>query len=319
MIKKMEKIAVLMGGTSAEREVSLRSGRSVVNALLEIGITPLLFDPSERDLGELRNEGITCCFIALHGRGGEDGSLQGALELLGIPYTGSGVLASSVSMDKVMTKRIWSAEALRTPKWREVQSAEETRLAFHALGSPMIVKPAREGSTLGLTKVTRSSQCADAYVLAARHDTKVLCEQFIAGDEVTCAILGTGNTARSLPLVRIIAPDGNYDYEHKYDSNDTQYLLPAGLPFGEEEIIQDMALKAYNVLGCRGWARVDVMIDASSRTPWLLEINTSPGMTDHSLFPMAAQAIGLDFPTLCVALLKDATLDSVHSERAALQ
>jgi len=191
-------------------------------------------------------------------------------------------------MDKVMTKRIWRAEGLPTPDWRQVASAEDTAAAFQALGAPMIVKPAREGSTIGLTKVTDAAQCAEAYRLAARHDPEVLCEQFVGGDEVTCPVLGTGAEARALPVIHIVAPDGNYDYEHKYFTDDTQYIVPCDLPAGEEAAIQALVLKAYQTLGCRGWARADVMIDARTRQPYLLEINTSPGMTGHSLVPMSA-------------------------------
>ncbi|MCD8514898.1 MAG: D-alanine--D-alanine ligase, partial [Burkholderiaceae bacterium] len=223
--KTLGKVAVLMGGHSAEREVSLMSGTGVLDALRRVGVNAHAFDPAERDLGELRREGFQRAFIALHGRFGEDGTVQGALELMGIPYTGPGVLASSVSMDKVMTKRIWRAEGLPTPDWRQVASAAETEAAFAALGAPMIVKPAREGSTIGLTKVTDTAQCAEAYALAARHDPEVLCEQFISGDEVTCPVLGSGAQARALPVIRIVAPGGNYDYEHKYFTDDTQYIV----------------------------------------------------------------------------------------------
>ncbi len=306
----MGKVAVLMGGRSAEREVSLMSGTGVLQALRDRGVDAHPFDPAERDLAELKREGFSRCFIALHGRFGEDGTVQGALELLGIPYTGSGVLASSVAMDKVMTKRIWSAVGLPTPGWRQVGSAAETREAFVALGSPMIVKPAREGSTIGLTKVVDVSQCDEAYRLAAQHDPLVLCEQFIAGDEVTCPVLGTGDAARALPVIRIVAPDGNYDYQNKYFTDDTQYLVPCGLPEGEEARIQALVLEAFKTLGCRGWARADVMIDASTRKPYLLEINTSPGMTGHSLVPMSARAAGIDYPELCVQVLAAATLDN---------
>ncbi|MDP3521316.1 MAG: D-alanine--D-alanine ligase [Hydrogenophaga sp.] len=306
----MGKVAVLMGGRSAEREVSLMSGAGVLKALGDSGVDAHAFDPAERDLAELKRDGFSRCFIALHGRFGEDGTVQGALELLGIPYTGSGVLASSVAMDKVMTKRIWSAVGLPTPGWRQVSSAAETHAALAALGSPMIVKPAREGSTIGLTKVVDAAQCDEAYRLAAQHDPLVLCEQFIAGDEVTCPVLGTGDAARALPVIRIVAPDGNYDYQNKYFTDDTQYLVPCGLPEGEEARIQALVLEAFQTLGCRGWARADVMIDARSRKPYLLEINTSPGMTGHSLVPMSARAAGIDYPALCQQVLAAATLDN---------
>jgi len=303
------KVAVLMGGASAEREVSLMSGQGVLQALRSQGVDAHAFDPSQRDLADLKREGFARCFIALHGRFGEDGTVQGALELLGIAYTGSGVMGSSIAIDKVMTKRIWRAEGLPTPEWCQVDSAAATAQAFAALGSPMIVKPDREGSTIGLTKVTSLDQCAAAYAMAAGHDALVLCEQFIAGDEVTIPVLGSGTAARALPVIRIVAPDGNYDYQNKYFTDTTQYLVPCGLPEGEEAAIQTLVLKAYRVLGCRGWARADVMIDARTRKPYLLEINTSPGMTGHSLVPMSAKAAGIDYPALCVEVLRHATLD----------
>ncbi len=307
------KVAVLMGGASAEREVSLMSGQGVLQALRSQGVDAHAFDPAERDLVELQREGFARCFIALHGRFGEDGTVQGALELLGIPYTGSGVMASAIAIDKVMTKRIWRSAGLPTPEWRQVDSAAATAQAWAELGSPMIVKPDREGSTIGLSKVTALDQCAGAYALAAGHDALVLCEQFISGDEVTIAVLGSGAAARALPLIRIVAPDGNYDYQNKYFTDSTQYLVPAGLPAGEEAPIQQMVLQAYRVLGCRGWARADVMIDARTRQPYLLEINTSPGMTGHSLVPMAAKAAGIDYPALCVEVLRQAELDYAPS------
>jgi D-alanine-D-alanine ligase len=282
----------------------------VLKALLSKGIDAHGFDPSLRDLGELKREGFTRCFIALHGRFGEDGTVQGALELLGIPYTGSGVMASAISMDKVMTKRIWRFEGLPTPAWVQVGSADQTRNAFATLSAPMIVKPAREGSSIGFTKVTSLDQCDAAYAAAAQHDTEVLCEQFIAGDEVTCPVLGPTDQPRALPLIRIVAPDGNYDYQNKYFTDTTQYLVPAGLPAGEEEAIAAIVCKAYQVLGCRGWARADVMIDATTRQPYLLEINTSPGMTGHSLVPMSASASGTSYEDLCVQLLAHAALDA---------
>ena len=304
------KVAVLMGGASAEREVSLMSGAGVLKALLSKGVDAHAFDPLQRDLIDLRREGFARCFIALHGRFGEDGTVQGALELMGIPYTGSGVMASAISMDKVMTKRIWRFEGLPTPAWNQVTSAAQTRAAFVELGAPMIVKPAREGSTIGLTKVMSLDQCAAAYALASQHDAQVLCEQFIAGDEVTCPVLGPADQPHALPLIRIVAPDGNYDYQNKYFTDTTQYLVPAGLPEGEEAAIATMVCRAYAVLGCRGWARADVMIDARTRKPYLLEINTSPGMTGHSLVPMSARAAGVSYEDLCVRLLQSTATDA---------
>jgi D-alanine-D-alanine ligase len=271
------------------------------------------FDPATTPLGELQQRGFARCFIALHGRFGEDGTVQGALELMGIPYTGPGVMASAVAMDKLMTKRIWIAEGLSTPAWRQVHSAAGTRAALEALGSPMIVKPVREGSTIGLTKVVSPDECEAAYLLAAAQDPMVMCEQFILGDEVTCPVLGTGATARALPVIRIVAPDGNYDYQHKYFTDDTQYLVPCGLPAGEEAAIQALVLNAFRALDCRGWARADVMIDGQSRKPYLLEINTSPGMTSHSLVPMSARATGLSYEDLCLNVLATAALDNTRA------
>ncbi len=298
-----------MGGSSAERDISIMSGTGVLKALLSRGVDAHAFDPAQRELGELKREGFARCFIALHGRFGEDGTVQGALELLGIPYTGSGVMASAIAIDKVMTKRIWLAEGLPTPQWRKVAGADATRAAFSALGSPMIVKPAREGSSIGLSKVMTVDDCEAAYAQAAQVDEQVLCEQFVSGEEVTVPVLGSGSEARALPVIRIVAPDGNYDYQNKYFTDDTKYLVPCGLPTGEEESIQQIVLRAYQVLGCRGWARADVMIDARTRKPYLLEINTSPGMTGHSLVPMSAKAAGISYEELCVRLLEAAALD----------
>ena len=292
------------------------SGTGVLAALQSKGVDAHAFDPAERDLDDLKREGFQRVFIALHGRFGEDGTVLGALELLGIPYTGPGVMASAVAMDKLMTKRIWIAEGLATPAWRQVHSAAETRAAFAALGSPMIVKPVREGSTIGLTKVMTADQCEAAYALAAGQDPMVMCEQFIAGDEVTVPVLGTGAQARALPVIRIVAPDGNYDYQHKYFTDDTKYLVPCGLPDGEEAAIQALVLKSFRTLDCRGWARADVMIDAKTRQPYLLEINTSPGMTGHSLVPMSARATGLSYEDLCLQVLASAALDNAAAHPA---
>ena len=310
IFNKFGKVAVLMGGASAEREVSLMSGTGVLKALLSKGLDAHAFDPAQRPMDDLKREGFDRCFIALHGRFGEDGTVQGALELLGIPYTGSGVMASAISMDKVMTKRIWRFEGLPTPAWSQVGSAAQTHAALAALGAPMIVKPAREGSSIGFTKVMTANQCDAAYAAAAQHDSDVLCEQFIAGDEVTCPVLGPTGSPEALPVIRIVAPDGNYDYQNKYFNDTTQYLVPAGLPAGEEEDIRAMVCQAYQVLNCRGWARADVMIDAATRKPYLLEINTSPGMTGHSLVPMSAKAAGISYEDLCVRLLEHAALDA---------
>ena len=306
---ELGKVAVLMGGASSEREVSLMSGRGVLDALRSRGVDAHAFDPSAQALSELKTGQYARAFIALHGRYGEDGTIQGALELMGIPYTGSGVMASSVALDKLMTKRIWSAAGLPTPEWVQVRSAAETEAAFARLGAPMIVKPSREGSTLGLSKVKQLADCASAYAQAAHMDELVLCERCVIGDEVTQPILGSGTSAQVLPLIRVVAPEGNYDYHNKYFGNDTQYLIPCGLDAAEEAAIGDLVLRAYQCLGARGWGRIDVMIDEQSRQPYLLELNTSPGMTSHSLVPMSAAHAGLAYPDLCLWLLGQARLD----------
>ena len=310
------KVAVLMGGRSAEREVSLMSGQGVLNALQAEGVNAQAFDPAQRDLGELRQEGFARCFIALHGRYGEDGTVQGALELMGIPYTGSGVMASSIAMDKTMTKRVWLAEGLPTPAYVLVRRAQLDTVSVaelvETLGLPMIVKPAREGSSIGVSKVLHAQDVPAALAAAAQCDADILCEQCIVGDEVTCPVLGEGDTARALPIIRIVAPEGNYDYQNKYFTDDTQYLVPSGLPAAEEAAIEALVVKAYQVLGCRGWGRIDVMIDAATRQPYLLEINTSPGMTGHSLVPMSARAAGISYEALCSQLLASAALDNAQ-------
>lgn len=315
------KVAVLMGGSSAERAVSLMSGEGVLNALRAQGVDAHAFDPSERDLWELRRDGFTRCFIALHGRHGEDGTVQGALELLGIPYTGSGVMASAVAMDKVMTKRVWLAEKLPTPGHvllqRGEHNAERVRAVASELGLPLIVKPSREGSSIGVTKVTHIDQFLDAVLLAASHDPDVLCEAFIEGDEVTCPVLGEGATAQALPVIRIAAPEGAYDYQNKYFTDAVKYHCPSGLPAELEQNIQAVVVAAYRTLGCRGWGRADLMIRASDRRPFLLEMNTSPGMTSHSLVPMSARAAGMSYEQLCVHLLRHASLDTPASPPAA--
>ncbi|KQP37854.1 D-alanine--D-alanine ligase [Pseudorhodoferax sp. Leaf274] len=310
----MGKVAVLMGGSSAEREISFLSGNGVLDALRLAGVNAHAFDPAERGLHELKTAGFARCFIALHGRHGEDGTVQGALELLGIPYTGSGVMASAIAMDKVMTKRIWEACGLPTPRHVVLQPGEQAladvRQVPDALGLPLIVKPPREGSSIGVTKVQGYSQMLDAVRLSAQYDPDVLCEEFVEGEEVTCAVLGTGAGAQALPVIRIQAPEGAYDYQNKYFTDEVRYLCPSGLPPAEEEEIQRIVLASYRALGCRGWGRADLMIRASDRKPFLLEMNTSPGMTGHSLVPMAARASGIAYPDLCLRVLALAALDS---------
>ena len=317
-VKALGKVAVLMGGASAERQISLMSGTGVLEALRSQGVDAHAFDPAERELVELKREGYTRCFIALHGRFGEDGSVQGALELLRIPYTGSGVLASAIAMDKVMTKRVWIAEGLPTPRYQwlapDQRDGEHVRAVPDALGLPLIVKPPREGSSIGITKVAGYSQMQDAVTLAAKYDPDVLCEEFIEGEEVTCPVLGSGADARALPVVKIVAPEGAYDYQNKYFTDDVKYHCPSGLPEAEEHEIRRIALAAYHQLGCRGWGRADLMIRASDRKPFLLEMNTSPGMTSHSLVPKSARVAGLSYEALCLHILSLAALDAAPAQ-----
>jgi D-alanine-D-alanine ligase len=310
--KSLGKVAVLFGGSSAEREISIMSGTGVLKALLSQGVDAHAFDPAERPLEELRKDGFERCFIALHGRGGEDGTLQRELEWLQIPYTGSGVGASSKAMDKDMTKLLWRFKGVPTAAWQAVASAQACEEAFDMLGGgAMIVKPVREGSSIGLTKVTDRSQCAQAYEAAAKHDAEVMCERFIDGEETTCPVLEVDGEPVALPVIRIAAPQGNYDYQNKYFTDDTKYHCPSGLSAEEEEKIQRTVVSAYKALGCRGWARADVMIDKKDRQLYVLEINTAPGMTSHSLVPMSAKVAGLSYEQLCVYLLTTAALDRV--------
>lgn len=313
------KVAVLMGGASAEREISLLSGTGVLHALRSKGVDAHAFDPAERELWTLKTEGFSRCFIALHGRFGEDGTIQGALELMGIPYTGSGVMASSMAMNKVMTKRLWSAEGLPTPRscvlGPDQRSAADLQRVLDTLGLPLIVKPPHEGSSIGITKVTQAEQLAPALALAAQYEPDVLCEEFIVGDEVTCPVMGSGADATALPVVRIQAPDGAYDYQNKYFTDAVSYRCPSGLPANEEAEIARIVVAAYRALGCRGWGRADLMVRASDRKPFLLEMNTSPGMTGHSLVPMSARAQGISYEDLCLRLLALTALDANHPPR----
>ena len=314
------KVAVLMGGDSAEREVSLMSGNGVLAALLSAGVQAQAFDPSQRPMIELKSAGFDRVFIALHGRHGEDGTVQGALELLGIPYTGSGVMASAICMDKTMTKRVLVAEGLPTPRWEwldaGVDAAARLRAVPDRIGLPLIVKPPREGSSIGITKVVGYSQMSDAVALARQYDADVLCEEFIDGIELTCPLLGAGAAARALPVIRIDAPGGNYDFEHKYFSDDTGYSCPSGLAPAVEQEVQRLSLAAYRALGCRGWGRADLMQRAADGRLFVLEMNTSPGMTGHSLVPMSARAAGIGYEQLCVQLLATAALDAAAAGQA---
>ena len=295
------KVAVLMGGPSSEREISLLSGKAVLAALQARGVDAHAFDPAERPLAALSAEGFKRVFIALHGRYGEDGTVQGALETMAIPYTGSGVMASALAMDKWRTKMIWLQVGLPTPRYLVLTAEADWKQVAREIGLPLIVKPAREGSTIGISKVTHIEDLSKAYADAARHDPLVLAEQFIEGREVTVSILG----GRALPVIRIEAPGGNYDYQNKYFSDDTRYFCPSGLPSELEKGIQTISLEAFRLLDCRGWGRADLMIDAAGK-PWLLEMNTSPGMTAHSLVPMAAREAGLSFEDLVMAILESA-------------
>lgn len=310
-VRALGKVGVLYGGRSAEREVSLMSGRGVHEALSSAGVDAHLFDTGTCSLADLASAGFDRVFIALHGRYGEDGTLQGALELLGVPYTGSGPMASSLAMDKIMTKRVWLQCGLPTPAFEPLTAASDLGRVPDRLGLPLILKPPHEGSTVGITKVVDHADMQNAYDQAARFDDEVLAEQFIAGRELTVAVLGTGAEARALPVIEIVAPGGNYDYEHKYFSDETQYFCPADLPEGVAREVMEIAERAYRALGCAGWGRIDFMLDAENR-PWLLEANTSPGMTSHSLVPMAAKAIGMSYAELCVAIVSEASC-KVHS------
>lgn len=302
------KVGVLFGGRSAEREVSIMSGSGVLAALQSQGIDAHAFDPAERSLAELAAEKFDRVFIALHGRFGEDGTLQGALEQLGIPYTGSGVMASAIGMDKVYTKLIWLMHGLPTPKYMLLTADTELRSVPDLLGLPLIVKPPHEGSTIGITKVSGYSDMRDAYALAARFDEVVLAEEFITGREFTVAVLGRGTSARALPITEIIAPQGNYDYQAKYFGDTTRYLCPAPLDAATATEMHRIAVQAYRAIGCEGWGRVDILLRESDNRPFLLEVNISPGMTSHSLVPMSARADGMSYESLCVEILRMASL-----------
>jgi D-alanine-D-alanine ligase len=310
--KSFGKVGVLFGGRSAEREVSIMSGTGVLAALRARGVDAHPFDPGTQSLAELEAARFDRAFIALHGRFGEDGTIQGVLETLRIPYTGSGVLASATAIDKIAAKRIWEYEGLPTPAWQQVHADTDWKRVVAELGDALIVKPAREGSTLGITKVVTHdrNELALAFEEAVKYDDVVFVEQLIRGRELTCAILGEGKTARALPLIEIRAPAENYDYQHKYFSDDTQYLCPAPLPEALAAEISALAVRAYNALGARGWGRVDVMlhVDARGDRPYLLELNTAPGMTGHSLVPMAAKAVGIGYEELVLEILAHAAL-----------
>jgi D-alanine-D-alanine ligase len=293
------KVAVLLGGKSAEREVSLMSGGAVLEALKRSGVDAHGFDPQQRGFDQLIAEHFDRAFIALHGRFGEDGTMQGALEQIGVKYTGSGVMASALAMDKWRTKLIWQQMGIPTPPSLLVNSETDVDAVVKQLGLPLIIKPVHEGSTIGLSKVVRADQLRGAIAAALQHDRYVLAEKFVQGKELTASILGE----QALPLIHIEPAGEMYDYNAKYISDQTKYHCPSGLPAALEKQIQDIALQAFKIVGCRGWGRVDVMLDAQSK-PWLLEVNTSPGMTSHSLVPMAAKAAGISFEQLVLRILE---------------
>ncbi len=297
--KSFGKVAVLLGGRSAEREVSLKSGAMVLRALRARGVDAHPFDPRERSLAELIAEKFDRVFIALHGRYGEDGTIQGALELLGIPYTGSGVLASALAMDKWRTKLVWQAAGIPTPRHELLTPASDLKAVVARLALPLMVKPANEGSSIGMSKVSAANGLDEPYAPAANYDSVVIAEQFIGGVELTAAVLGD----EALPLIRLETPREFYDYEAKYLTNDTRYIIPCGLTPDAEGALQQQVLAAFAALGCSGWGRVDLMLDAAGK-PWFIEVNTSPGMTDHSLVPMAARHAGLSFEDLAVRILE---------------
>ena len=307
------RVGVLLGGRSSEREISLMSGRAVLQALRSRGIDAHAFDPGLQSMCELERSGFERAFIALHGRFGEDGTIQGVLETLRIPYTGSGVQASAIALDKLATKRLWVWAGIPTPLWRELEADSDFDAVAQELGGSVVVKPRSEGSTIGISKVASNAhgELARAYAEALRYDARVFAEELVVGRELTCAILGSGCSAEALPLIEIRAPQANYDYQSKYFSDETQYLCPAPLDPGLAQHIQRLCLQAYAAVGARGWGRVDVMLkhQPDGEQPLLLEVNTVPGMTGHSLVPMAARARGMDFADLAVRILSDATLE----------
>lgn len=299
-VKAFGRVAVLYGGKSAEREVSLKSGAAVIDALTTAGVDVVAIDVGDDLLDRLQNEKIDRAFIILHGRGGEDGSMQGLLECLGIPYTGSGILASALAMDKLRTKQVWQSLGIPTPRHAVLASESDCLQASTELGFPLIVKPAHEGSSIGMAKVNSAEELIAAWQDAARYDSQVLVEQWIHGPEFTIAVL----RGQVLPPIALGTPHVFYDYDAKYIANDTQYRIPCGLDSAKEQELIDLTARACDAVGIEGWGRLDVMQDEQGRF-WLLEVNTAPGMTDHSLVPMAARAAGLDFQQLVLAILAE--------------
>ena len=302
LTSKFGKVAVLLGGKSGEREVSLKSGNAVLAALLRQGVDAHAFDTAQRELSELKD--FDRVMINLHGRHGEDGTVQGALELMGVPYTGSGVMASSVGMDKWRTKLLWKALNIATPDFEMVNAHSDFAVIENKLGLPLFVKPANEGSSIGITKVKNKGGLEAAYLLAAKADPLVIAEKFVGGGEYTVGILEDAKTGLSaLPIIRIVSKNEFYDYEAKYLRDDTEYLCPCGLSAEKERQIQAESLQAFRAIGCTGWGRVDFLMDEAGNH-YFLEVNTSPGMTDHSLVPMAAKAAGIGFDALVMKILE---------------
>jgi D-alanine-D-alanine ligase len=297
-ISDFGKVAVLMGGWSAEREVSLKSGRAVLEALQRAGVEAHGIDAGRDILSVLPAGGFDRAFIIMHGRGGEDGAMQGALEVLDLPYTGSGVMASALCMDKLMTKRMWLGAGLPTPQHEVLSHESDFAAVVERLGLPLIVKPALEGSSIGMSKVDAAEQLEPAYRTAREYGDQVFVEQWITGTEYTAAILN----GEALPLIRLETPHAFYDYEAKYLSDTTRYHCPCGLPADEEAEMQELAMQAFHAVGASGWGRVDFMRDEQGQ-PWLIEVNTVPGMTDHSLVPMAAREGGIEFEELVTRIL----------------
>ena len=310
----MGKVGVLFGGRSAERDVSMMSGAGVLAALKSRGIDAHPFDPGQRSIAELAAEKFDRVFIALHGRFGEDGSLQGALEQLDIPYTGSGVMACAIGMDKIYTKMIWLMHGLPTPRYTSITESTDLAQVVAQLGLPLIVKPPHEGSTIGITKVSAADGLKAAYDLAHGFDDVVLAEEFVVGREFTVAMLGKGATARALPIVEIVAPGGNYDYQNKYFTDDVKYFCPAVLDEATAAEMSRLAVEAYRALDCEGWGRIDFLLRESDNKPFLIEANASPGMTSHSLVPMAARALGISYEDLCVEILQSARLKMAQGQ-----
>ena len=302
------KVAVLMGGRSAEREISLRSGQAVLDALQQRGVQALPLDAGDDDfVSQLRNGRFDRAFIALHGRGGEDGVVQGLLESLGIPYTGSGVLGSALSMDKLRTKQVWAGAGLPTPTFALLRREADLQ-TVPALGFPVMLKPAREGSSIGMTRVEQEQDLEQAWREASRYDGEVLAESWVYGAEYTAGVVA----GIALPLIRLETPRGFYDYEAKYHADTTRYHCPCGLPADVESGLQELAMRAFLAVGASGWGRVDFFVDAEQR-PWLIEVNTVPGMTSHSLVPMAARQAGIDFGELCWRILETSVSEAVGS------